>query len=116
MTNYTPLQSNLSVVPTLFLNIDADACDLFETAIQRIKAGRNLLNSVTCLSVKDAEGYDLEHFANAAHLLIQDGCDALDALGWKLKRTANCAADTPSRNGAPSAPESAPAQSTSASK
>jgi hypothetical protein len=31
---------------------------------------------------------DLEHFANAAHMLIQDGCDALDALGWKLDKTA----------------------------
>ncbi|VVN97361.1 hypothetical protein [Pseudomonas fluorescens] len=86
MPNYTPLQSNPSTDPTLFLNIDADTCDLFETAIHRIKSARNLLNSVTCLSVKDAEGYDLEHFANAAHLLIQDGCDALDALGWKLNR------------------------------
>jgi hypothetical protein len=99
MPDYTPLQSNLSVEPTLFLNIDADPCDLFETAIHRIKAGRNLLNSVTCLSVKDAEGYDPEHFANAAHLLIQDGCDALDALGWKLKRasaaTSSCHESTP---------------------
>ncbi|POA34985.1 MULTISPECIES: hypothetical protein [Pseudomonas] len=88
MPNFSPLQSNLSLDPTLFINLDADACDLFETAIHRLKIGRNLLNSVSCLSVKDAEGYDLEHFANAAHLLIQDGCDALDALGWKLSR--NC--------------------------
>jgi hypothetical protein len=28
------------------------------------------------------------NFANAAHMLIQDGCDALDALGWKLDKTA----------------------------
>jgi hypothetical protein len=65
-----------------------------------------LLNSVTCLSVKDAEGYDLEHFANAAHLLIQDSCDALDALGWKLKRAS---AATSSGN------ESTPDKTTSAS-
>lgn len=103
MPNYTPLQSNLSVEPTLFLNVDADVCDLFETAIHRIKAGRNLLNSVTCLSVKDAEGYDLEHFANAAHLLIQDGCDAL---GWKLKRASA---------GTSSPHESTPEQTISAS-
>jgi len=51
-----------------------------------------LLKSVTCLNLKNAEGYDLEHFANVAHLLIQDGCDALDALGWKLKRVSPTAA------------------------
>ena len=92
MPNFTPLQSNLSVDPTLFINIDADACDLFETATQRFTAVRNLLNSVTCLNLKNAEGYDLDHFANVAHLLIQDGCDALDALGWKLKRVSPTAA------------------------
>ncbi|MGE8414790.1 MAG: hypothetical protein ACN6QY_20730 [Pseudomonas sp.] len=27
---------------------------------------------------------DLNHFVNAAHLL-QDGCDALDALQWRLE-------------------------------
>jgi riboflavin synthase len=25
---------------------------------------------------------------NAAHMLIQDGCDALDVLGWTLEKAA----------------------------
>ncbi|MEO8647055.1 hypothetical protein, partial [Pseudomonas sp.] len=70
---------------TLYIDTEARASDLLETATHRIKAARNLLNSVVCLCIKDAEGHDLEHFANAAHMLIQDGCDALDALGWKLE-------------------------------
>ena len=40
--------------------------------------------TLSWLCVKDAEGHDLEHFASATHILLQDGCDALDALGWKL--------------------------------
>lgn len=51
-----------------------------------LQTARNLLNSVTCLCVKEAEGHDWEHFANAAHMLIQDGCDALDVLGWTLEK------------------------------
>lgn len=88
MSKYHPLQGNFSVGPTLFIDTEAKVSDLLETATHRIKAARNLLNSVTCLCVKDAEGHDLEHFANAAHMLLQDGCDALDALGWRLEKAA----------------------------
>jgi len=88
MPKFHPLQGNFSVGPTLYIDTEARASDLLETAVHRLKAARNLLNSVTCLCVKDAEGHDLEHFANAAHMLIQDGCDALDALGWKLEKAA----------------------------
>jgi len=88
MSRYHPLQGNLSVVPALYIDTEARVSDLLEAATHRIKAARNLLNSVACLCVKDAEGHDLEHFANAAHILIQDGCDALDALSWKLEKTA----------------------------
>lgn len=81
MPKFHPLQGNFSVGPTLYIDTEARA-----SAVHRLKAARNLLNSVTCLCVKEAEGHDLEHFANAAHMLVQDGCDALDALGWRLEK------------------------------
>ncbi|AEV65821.1 hypothetical protein [Pseudomonas ogarae] len=84
MIKYHPLQANTSVGATLFIDTEAGASDLLETAAHRIKAARDLLNSVSCLCLKNAEGYDLEHFANAAHLLLQDGCDALEVLGWSI--------------------------------
>ncbi|AZC28657.1 hypothetical protein C4K38_0670 [Pseudomonas chlororaphis subsp. piscium] len=40
--------------------------------------------SLNCLSLKGVSERDLSHFVNAAHLLLQDGCDALDALQWRL--------------------------------
>ncbi|WP_339448893.1 hypothetical protein [Pseudomonas sp. EA_5y_Pfl2_R50] len=88
MADYRPLQGNLSSTPTLYIDTEAKASALLENAKYRINTVRNMLNSVSCLCVKDAEGHDLEHFACAAHLLLQDGCDALDALGWKLDRVA----------------------------
>lgn len=86
--NTTCAKATSASALTLYIDTEARTSDLLETAVHRIKAARNLLNSVTCLCVKDAEGHDLEHFANAAHILIQDGCDALDALGWKLEKAA----------------------------
>ncbi|MHC8406788.1 hypothetical protein [Pseudomonas sp. TMB3-21] len=87
MSNFHPLQGNFSVGPTLYIDTDARASDLLETAVHRLKAARNLLNSIACLCVREAEGHDLEHFANAAHILIQDGCDALDVLRWTLEKS-----------------------------
>lgn len=84
MIKFHPLQANTSAGATLFIDTEAGASDLLETAAHRIKAARDLLNSVSCLCMKNAEGYDLEHFANAAHLLLQDGCDALEVLGWRV--------------------------------
>jgi hypothetical protein len=84
MIKYYPLQANTSAGATLFIDTEATASDLLETAAHRIKAARDLLNSVSCLCMKNAEGYDLEHFTNAAHLLLQDGCDALEVLGWSI--------------------------------
>ncbi|MBC8996378.1 hypothetical protein IAI51_07560 [Pseudomonas sp. N40(2020)] len=88
MADFRPLQGNISTTPTLYIDTEAKASALLETAKHRLNILRNMLNSVSCLCVKDAEGHDLEHFASAAHILLQDGCDALDALGWKLDRVA----------------------------
>ncbi len=87
MSKFHPLQGNFSVGPTLYIDTNARASDLLETAVHRLKAARNLLNSIACLCVREAEGHDLEHFANAAHILIQDGCDALDVLRWTLEKS-----------------------------
>lgn len=88
MPEFRPLQGNLSTTPTLYIDTEAKASALLENARHRINTVRNMLNSVSCLSVKDAGGHDLEHLANAAHILLQDGCDALDALAWKLDKVA----------------------------
>ncbi len=80
MTNFRPLQSNLTEVPVLYLKIDAPVRDLYEFAIQRLKAARDLSHSLTCMSIGNTCDCDLQHFTAATYLLLQDGCDALDAM------------------------------------
>ncbi|CAI8842409.1 hypothetical protein EMIT048CA2_210103 [Pseudomonas chlororaphis] len=43
------------------------------------------MHSLNCLSLKGVHDQDMRHIVNAAHLLLQDGCDALDALQWRLE-------------------------------
>ncbi|WP_317846347.1 MULTISPECIES: hypothetical protein [unclassified Pseudomonas] len=57
MIKYHPLQANTSAGATLFIDTEAGASDLLETAAHRIRAARDLLNSVSCLCLKNAEGY-----------------------------------------------------------
>ncbi|NWA29008.1 hypothetical protein HX866_29390 [Pseudomonas gingeri] len=80
MTNFHPLQSNLTQTPVLYLRLDVPVRDLYEFAIQRLKAARDLSQSLTCMSIGNTCDRDLQHFAAGAYLLLQDGCDALDAM------------------------------------
>ncbi|WP_191489754.1 hypothetical protein [Pseudomonas sp. FEN] len=80
MTNFHPLQSNLTDAPVLYLKLDVPVRNLYEFAIQRLKSARDLSHSLTCMSIGNTCDRDLQHFASAAYLLLQDGCDALDAM------------------------------------
>ncbi len=80
MTDFTPLQSNLTPTPVYHLDRNAPTADLHGGALQRIKASRDLLHSLDCLRLEE-----VQHFVHAAHLLLQDGCDALDTLQWRLE-------------------------------
>ena len=33
----------------------------------------------------EADAIDLKHLASTAVLLLRDGCDVLDVLGWRLR-------------------------------
>jgi len=88
MSNFRLLQSNLTEVPVLYLNLDAPVRDLYECAIQRIKAARDLSHSLTCMSIGNTCDRDLQHFASASYLLLQDGCDALDAMQGRFTERA----------------------------
>ncbi|WP_265534389.1 hypothetical protein [Pseudomonas saponiphila] len=85
MTDFIPLQQQSHPYPDVPPRSNAPAADLHGGAVQRIKASRDLLHSLNCLSLKGVDERDLNHFVNAAHLLLQDGCDALDALQWRLE-------------------------------
>ncbi|MGZ0785158.1 hypothetical protein ACXM5X_19560 [Pseudomonas saponiphila] len=85
MTDFIPLHSNLTPNPVFHLDRNAPAADLHGGAVQRIKASRELMHSLNCLRLEGVNERDLSHFVNAAHLLLQDGCDALDALQWYLE-------------------------------
>jgi hypothetical protein len=74
-----PLTGNAGSTPVLLLDASCSAIDLQDCADRRLNAARGLLRSLASLESPEAEGSDLLHFADAAHLLLTDACDLLAA-------------------------------------
>ena len=83
MPNFMPLKSNASESSVFYIDTDASLSDLHDCALQRCKAARDLMESIASLSFNSSDDQDLSAFTTAAWLLLQDGCDALNAIGWK---------------------------------
>jgi hypothetical protein len=49
-----------------------------------------LLRSLASLELTDANERDLQHFANAAHMLLEDACDLIAAARRAARREAGC--------------------------
>ncbi|MVV47145.1 hypothetical protein EJA72_02605 [Pseudomonas sp. PB120] len=85
---YLPLQTNLTDSPPLIIDTEANPQDILEAALQRIRASSELLRTLHCQSVEQADIEDIPHITHALYLLTQDGCDLLKVaqqrmMGWK---------------------------------
>ncbi|MCD5989234.1 hypothetical protein K3169_20240 [Pseudomonas phytophila] len=79
MTQYTPLSQSPNTV--LFINPDAPLPDLHHFAVQRLRAVKELMSSLS-----DAKEPDTASLASAACLLLQDSCDVLEVMEVRLDK------------------------------
>nr|WP_253279982.1 hypothetical protein [Pseudomonas chlororaphis] len=84
MSRYSPLKSNFTQTPALFIDTQASPEDIQTCALQRLRAAADLLETLTCLSFHQADTKDTTHIVNVLYLLIQDGCDLLEAAQLQL--------------------------------
>ena len=75
MTRFVPLKSNNTHSPVLHIDSQAPLDFLFASADRRIRMARHLLE---CL--EGADDCDVRYMANAALMLLSDGCDTLAAV------------------------------------
>ena len=85
MPQYIPLTSTTSDTPSLLINTQASPSELHSNAAARILAATQLMESLSKTDIDNADGIDLKHIAQAATLLLRDGCDLLDVLGRQLR-------------------------------
>lgn len=76
---YRLLRTNFTDTHPLVIDTEASAEDIQCAAHQRIRAATDLLETFTCLTYEHADLKDISHIINALYLLVQDGCDLLEA-------------------------------------
>ncbi len=64
----------------LLINTRASSLDLFACADRRFRAVKSLMRSLSYMDVRTAESADLNSVAEAAYLLLQEGCDLMGAM------------------------------------
>ena len=82
---YIPLTAIDCTIPALLIDRNAPLDVLHANAAARVLAVTQLMETFASRELADADAIDLKHLANAAVLLLRDGCDVLDVLGWRLR-------------------------------
>ena len=87
MTNspYIPLTAIDCTIPALLIDRNAPLDVLHANAVARVLAVTQLMEMFSSREVQEADSVDLKHVATVATLLLRDGCDLLDVLGWRLR-------------------------------
>ena len=79
MDRYRQLRTNFTDTHPLIIDTQAKAEDIQSATHQRIRAATDLLETFSCLTFEHADLKDISHIINALYLLVQDGCDLLEA-------------------------------------
>lgn len=58
---------------------------LHANAVARVLAVTQRLETFSSRDMQHADAVDLKHLATTAALLLHDGCDLLNVLGWRLQ-------------------------------
>jgi len=87
MTNspYIPLTAIDCTIPALLIDHNAPLDVLHANAAARVLAVTQLMETFASRELAEADAIDLKHLASTAVLLLRDGCDVLDVLGWRLR-------------------------------
>ena len=87
MTN-TPLIPMTAIdclIPALLIDRNAPVDVLHANAAARILAATQMMETLAHRDLELADAVDLKQIATVAMILLRDGCDLLDVLGWRLR-------------------------------
>ena len=87
MTNspFIPLTAIDCLTPALLIDRNVPLDVLHANATARVLAVTQLMETFSSRDVQEADAVDLKHLATTAMILLRDGCDLLNVLGWRLQ-------------------------------
>ena len=71
--------------PALLIDRNAPLDVLHANATARVLAVTQMMETFSSREVQDADAIDLKQLATTAMILMRDGCDLLNVLGWRLQ-------------------------------
>ncbi|WP_314916342.1 short-chain dehydrogenase [Pseudomonas helleri] len=80
---YIPLTAIDCTIAALLIDRNAPLDVLHANAAARVLAV--MMETFASRELAEADAIDLKHLASTAVLLLRDGCDVLDVLGWRLR-------------------------------
>ncbi|MGE7955412.1 short-chain dehydrogenase [Pseudomonas sp. NPDC089530] len=84
-SQYIPITGIDCTIPCLLIDKNTPLDVLHAHSSARLLAVTQVLESLSRLELKDADGTDLQHLARASAILLRDSCDLLDVMGWRLQ-------------------------------
>ena len=86
---YIPLTAIDCTIPALLIDrnapLDVLHANANANATARVLAVTQLMETFSSREVQEADAVDLKHLAATAAVLLRDGCDLLNVLGWRLQ-------------------------------
>ena len=84
-TPYIPLTAIDCLTPALLIDRNAPLDVLHANAVARVLAVTQLMETFSSRDVHNADAVDLKQLAITATILLRDGCDLLNVMGWRLQ-------------------------------
>ena len=82
---YIPLTAIDCTIPALLIDRTAPLDVLHANAMARVLAVTQLMETFSSREVQEADAVDLKHLAATSAVLLREGCDVLNVLGWRLQ-------------------------------
>ena len=85
MNPHMPMTHNEDNIPVLLVATQAPLDVLHRSAASRFLAVTQMMESLASLDITGAKGADVQQLAQAAAMLLRDGCDVMDVLGRQIR-------------------------------
>ncbi|MGF6110636.1 short-chain dehydrogenase [Pseudomonas frederiksbergensis] len=85
MNAHMPMTSNEGEIPVLMVATQAPLEVLHGSAASRFLTVTQMMESLASLDITQAKGADVQQLAQAAAMLLRDGCDVMDVLGRQIR-------------------------------
>ena len=85
MSKYIPITAIDCLIPSLLIDAESPTDVLHANAAARFLAATQMLEALSHIELHNANDIDFQHIIQVPAMVMRDGCDLMDVLGWRLR-------------------------------